>query len=314
MSSAKVDSQSPRPADQGAPGPAQRLASWTTRLLLCGLIAAVGLGFGRQVLQWWAPEGDSASVEPPAQGSPSPDETDDRQMISVGAGPWRLRRELVAGPREQVAAVLVRRAVEITSAASLPQSAPQAAEKALLARAATIPLDAGPQGANWRVAPVDLGVPAAVGLKWPDNRPPAEGVNLAQTDARVVTWGLAVPADESAWAVYCVFSEQTNTAPADRAPELPLPPEARRTLALGTVGGGAMVGFEGRIDPAACQRFFEQWFSQNGWTCVGTWRTADGGWFARFEKSSSRDSAVVDVRVGLDAQRQLQGLLVLSRH
>lgn len=314
MKSAKVDSLSHPPTDRGALGPAQRVAAWTTRLVLCGVIAAVGLGFGRQVIEWWAPSGDSPSVESPAQGTPLPADTADRQMVSVGAGPWRLLRELVAGPREQVAAVLVQRAVEITATAPLPHTPPEAAEKALLARAATIPLDVGPQGANWRVVPVDLGVPTAVGLKWPDNRPPAEGVNLAQTDARVVTWGLAVPADESAWAVYCVFSEQATTDPAGAAPELPLPPEARRTLALGTVGGGAMVGFEGRIDPAACQRFFRQWFSQNGWTCVGSWRTADDGWFARFEKSSSRGSAVVDVRVGLDEQRQLQGLLVLSRH
>ncbi len=204
--------------------------------------------------------------------------------------------------------------MEITASASLPRTPLEAAEKALLARAAAIPLDAGPHGADWRVVPVDLGIPTAVGLKWPDDRPPVAGVNLAQTDVRVVTWGLAVPADESAWAVYCVFSEQTISDPAGAASELPMPPETRRTLALGTVGGGAMVGFEGRIDPAVCRRFFQQWFSRNGWTCVGSRRTADDGWFARFEKSSSRDSAVVDVRVGLDSQRQLQGLLVLSRH
>lgn len=314
MNSAKVDSLHDPPTDRGGPGPAQRLAAWTTRLVLCGVIAAVGLGFGRQVLQWWAPNSDSNAPEPPAATAPAEGNSADRPLISVGAGPWRLLRESIAGPREQAAAALVQRAVEITASASLPHTPPEAAEKALLARTAALPLDAGPHGANWRVVPVDLGVPAAVGLKWPGNRPPGEGVNLAQTDARVVTWGLAVPSDESAWAVYFVMSEQAIPDPAAAPPELPLPPETRRTLALGTVGGGAMVGFEGRTDPAACRRFFQQWFSQNGWTCVGSRRTADDGWFARFEKSSSRNSAVVDVRVGLDAQRQLQGLLVLSRH
>lgn len=313
MSSAKVDSQSRPPTDRGAPSPAQRLAAWTTRLLLCGLIAAVGLGFGRQVLQWWAVEGDWPGDERLADGDSPPTDAGERQFVSIGAGPWRLQRESIVGPREQVAAALVQRAVEITTSAALPQTPIEAAEKALLARAAAIPIEAGPHGADWRVVPVDLGVPTAVGLKWSDNRPAGEAINLAETDVRVVTWGLAVPADESSWAVYCVFAEQTISAPAGALPELPLPPETRRTLALGTVGG-AMVGFEGRLDPAACRSFFEQWFSQNGWTCVGSRRTADDGWFARFEKSSSRDSTVVDVRIGLDAQRQLQGLLVLSRH
>ncbi len=313
MSSAKLDSHIPQTTDSGTLGRAQRAAAWTTRLLLCGLIAAVGLGFGRQVLQWWAPEGEPNATEPLAQTAPEADSPDDRQLVSIGAGPWRLVRESVAGPREHAAAALVRRAEEITASASLPQRPLEAAEKTLLARAAAVPLDAGPHGANWRVVPVDLGVPAAVGLKWPDNRPPAEGVNLAQTDVRVVTWGLAVPADESVWAVYCVFAEQTISGPIGAGSELPLPPEARRTLTLGTIGGGAMVGFEGRIDPAVCRRFFQQWFSRNGWTCIGSRRTADEGWFDRYEKSSSQGSAVVDVRVGLDAQRQVQGLLVLSR-
>lgn len=296
---------------------ARRAFDWTTRLLLCGIIAAVGLGFGRQVLQWWsvgepasdAPAFSEVSTHPPAgHGDDGP-----RDFVAFAAGPWRLLRETVEGSVDQATAVLVRRAAEITAEAVLPKKPPDSAEQVLLERASSIPwADDAPHGDCWRVAAISVGVPTVIGLKWPPGVLGQRPANLAQTDARVVTWGIAVPAGESQWAVYCIIPEQTITS-SRFAPDIPLPPGTRRTLEVGIGKGGYIIGLEGETDLAVCRRFYERWFVDHQWVNVVARQTASDGWFARYEHRKEGETSVVDIRLGLDARRRLEGIIVCTQ-
>ena len=53
---------SPPAAESGYGLVARRVSSWTTNLVLSGLIVVLGLGLGRQVLQWWADDVPNAGL------------------------------------------------------------------------------------------------------------------------------------------------------------------------------------------------------------------------------------------------------------
>jgi hypothetical protein len=300
------DSPLPVSPDGGFLKAANRVSVWTTRLLLSGVVLVIGLGFGRQVLEWWAP----ASAQPESV-SMAPDSLADAMhphRIAFGDGALSIERRTMAGTREEAVAALGKQCGEATRNAPMPAAEPNASERSLLERLS--PATAQQVVENRQVHVVDRGVPMAVGLKYPPNHRPAEGSNLAQSGARVVTWMIAIPSEEDAWTLYSFQPEQTSNA-AGASPVVPLPPGARRTMALEAIGGGAMIGFEGDVEPAACLRFYEQWFAGEGWSQVGGWHRGDG-WYARFRKETEAAVQTADVRCGVDHQNRLSGMLIVT--
>ena len=304
---------------RGSASLAGRISSWTTRLILSGIIIVVGLGFGRQLREWW-----SADDAPPQ--SPADETMADGlmvQQISFGREPWAVERREFSGERTAAAAALVARCREIAQSSALPARPPDATELALLKRLGEA-RPGEPAGHGWEVRVTDQPVPTAVGIKRTDTpkreREPAvvapETVlpqsNLVGHTARVVTWGMAVPTGDKAWALY-TFQPEQQPRTAGEEPDVPLPPHTQPTLAIRSACGGAMIGFEGDASPSACQRFYEQWFANQGWMAVGAWRSDVESWFGRFRKSDGGSSQTADIRVGRDRQGRLSGMIVIGR-
>ena len=105
---------------------ALRISAWTTKGLLSAIILVAGLGFGRQVLHWWA-----ADRQPP-QAAPAAALADNRlgdptqpHVFQFGNQPWSLRQQAIAGDRTGGCRRPARRlppAARVGPAGSLPRS------------------------------------------------------------------------------------------------------------------------------------------------------------------------------------------------
>ncbi len=90
------------PKPHGFAALAKRISVWTTNSLLTLLVLVAGLGFGRQVLKWWA-----ADASPPGNsiiGSFGDDLGDPAQLhtIQFGDASWSLSRQSIAGDKESM--------------------------------------------------------------------------------------------------------------------------------------------------------------------------------------------------------------------
>lgn len=291
---------------------AGRISTWTTRLILTGIILVVGLGLGRQIREWWAADDMLPS---PTPGGTTADDAG-VQQITFGGLSWVAERRELNGTPAEAAAALVARCQKTVETGRLPVRPPDKAELALLKRLDEAKAD-GPSGPLWQVRVTDKPVPMVVGIRWGDaeqspnsSAPQADlpAPNLARDTARVVIWGMAVPTGDRAWALYTFQPEQQPQTPGD-GPVVPLPPDARPTLAIRTAGGGAMIGFEGGSSPVACQAFYEKWFAEHDWLPVGAWRSDADSWYARYRKADG-PRQTVDIRVGRDRAGRVSGMIV----
>ncbi len=313
----------------GFAGLAKRISAWTTNSLLTLLVLVAGVGFGRQVLKWWAadasPSGDSRFAPPnDALGDPMQLHT-----LQFGDLSWALGRQSIRGDRQH--AMEQARAACRESLATRPPTvvAPPAANGGGASGATTVgrfapndekfldflshskPVVEDP--GKWRVYEYQGAFPMAVGLaraadaapEPPTNTPPS----LAQSGYRVVVWVLAVPAGNGEWTLWTFQPEGPPAGSVTGAAEIPVPPGGHRGLSLQTAGGG-LIAFGGPCRPEEWKRFYDDWFRSQDWRSATGWRPADGAWCARF---TSDAGGAVDVRFGPDGRGGLSGLFMVTR-
>ena len=283
---------------------ATRISSFTTKCMLTGIVLVAGLGFGRQVLQWWAEEEASrGGLVQTADGLGDPLRP---HLLQFGDLPWSLRRQTVVGPKEAAVAALRQiglSTVRENNDTELPDGKPTEAERKLLAQLATRKPVAEEPG-RWALYESEENLPMIV----------ASAGDPSTSGCRIVTWGFAIAADSDAWTV-CTFqpaagggSDGTNVI------DEVIPLGCTRTLSVRVVDGGAVVGFRGPGPLKTWKTRFDGHFAGNNWKMVGQWRNTGAAWHARYEKSDSAAGSVVDVRLGGDAgaDSRFSGLLVVT--
>lgn len=288
---------------------AKRIAAWTTNCLASALIVVAGLGFGRQVLFWWAEDNPPHTARLGADLFADPSATHD---VEFGNQAWTMSRRSMQGDWKRSLAELRTETASRTGQAPLPVDPVGPAERALLERLHLETPVMEERGA-WKLYMLETPFPMVVGVREVlsgTNTPPRD--ELAASPLRVVTWGLGIPAAEDEWTLYTFAATEPCH---DRFSGLAcpdLPPGATRTLAVRVAGGGAAVCFEGRGEVDVWKGFFEQWFRDHGWT-VGPWRQNGSSWYGRGRSGRTEQCpTTVDVQFGPVSGGGQAGLLVVS--
>ena len=323
-----ADPLSPKPS--GLAPLARRISAWTTNSLLTLLILVAGLGFGRQVLQWWAadvpaPQGRPGLVTP----AESLGNLAQLHTFRFGDLPWSLRRQSIVGDKQ--AAIERLRAVcrdvlanaRPMPAATSPAAAPGAAvgrgivgqpsaseEKFLAVLSKSTPSAQEPK--SWQIYEFQGQFPMTVGLARPSEAAGQEvdsGPNLVKSGFRVVVWAVAMPVGDEGWTLYCFQPAERASETASALPEIPLPPGGHRSLSLQAVDGAGLTAFDGPYQPEAWKRFYADWFRRQAWPTATAWQPAGAAWYAKF---AATDRGTVDIQFGPDGRGGLSGLLMIA--
>ena len=324
----------PAPPSAGLGALAARIAAWTTNGLVTAMVLVAGLGFGRQVLRWWA-EGE----EPPPPLTAADPFADGTVRLQFAEQPWGIAREQVAGPRESAVAALRRLVAEETSRvaegwagdarstsdARTPEGPAgrgdiPAEEVLLLERLASS--EPAAEGAGWALFELEGVIPMAVGLvgQWPWPAAPSgslvgepdEAASVALARPHVVTWGIGMPSGERSWAVYA-FRAHSGPSKDTGVGAVPAPPGGRRLAALESADGGRWTVFSAQpggvsASVAAWQGYFEQWFTGQGWHRQGPWREGPAGRQGRFVRGGDL-SRSVGVHISASVEEDLLAVL-----
>ncbi len=288
---------------------AKRLSVWTSRGIVSAVILVAGLAFGRQVLQWWggqrqaSPAPSQLAVDLGSLGDPAQE-----HVLEFGQNAWRMSRRMVMGDERLALRELEAQCVQTLRASRAPEGEPDPRERAFLDRMAQAkPVQE--ESGRWRLFAVESAFPMAVGTAWDHgiDRPPND--RIAKPRQRVVTWGLAVPAGDHAWTVYA-FCLASHGGGVLSAPELPIPPGGRKTLAIRAADGGAVVAIKGPDRPGQWGEFFDRWLASHGYQTTDAWhhRGAVHSIRAVHETGDS-----LDVLLTSQGDGEITGLVLLTR-
>jgi hypothetical protein len=309
---------------------ARRISAWTTRGLLSVIILVAGVGFGRQVLRWWAAGPDESAGKPlPLAEDNSLGDPSRSSVVQFGDQPWSIRRQPLSGNSAAACTALRVACREAVTRGDPVTDHPDQAESDLLARLGRQkPVEEEP--GQWQLYECAEGFPMVIGTRpWPrsaagpvasggedvragESPPPPAGTQLAETSRRVVIWGLAVPAGRDAWALYTFQPQPTVGQRTDGLPDIPLPGGSKRLVSLRASGGARIVAFAGPEQPDAWMRFYDAWFSQPDWKAQRAWQRIGPGRQARYVAANGHGLATVDIRLGPDRGGQWTGLLIIS--
>ncbi len=297
--------------------------------MLSGLVLIAGLGFGRELVQWWRSETATPStVESPLLLSDSLGDLSQTHTLQFGDLPWRFRRQQLAGSKEEAVTKLremCREAVPNEIVADLPGPA----EKRLLDRfrrqkpveempgqwqlyalVGEFPMVAVIRGQTNGAGQGSGAVqPEGTTLGKPEDGPASQAPHVASKGRRVVTWGLAIPTGKETWNLYTFAATGKAQESAPSLPELSLPPNSRRILSLQAAGGGAVVSIQGRGRPEDWQHFFDDWFQQRGWTGKASWGSSDSAWYRRYTSKSGQPKGTAEVYLRRNSEGMLTGVL-----
>jgi hypothetical protein len=284
---------------------AKRISTFTTNGLLSAVVLVAGLGFGRQVLVWWA---DGASSPPGKQSAPFAGGLGDparMHVLQFANQPWSLGRQSIGGDKRAATDALRAICREAVATANPPPQPPGPAQRRLLARLeGDDPLEQ--QAGKWRLYLLDEAFPMIVGVDTSRNH-----------DARVVTWGLGLPVSDGQWTLYALKRVDGSGQTPAVLGEVPLPPESNVTMSMAIADGGAMVAFGGPALPEATKpeswkAFYEKWFAAHGWQSATGWQRTGSAWHARYTAPRDAPAGSVDVRLAANGHGGLGGLLIVT--
>ncbi|HUT08892.1 MAG TPA: hypothetical protein VMY42_00205 [Thermoguttaceae bacterium] len=292
---------------------AKRISGYTTKCLLTVMVVIVGLGFGRQVLQWWsAPGADSEAVTSNLPWTDGLGDPSRLHVLQFGDQAWSLRRQSITGDRQAAAAALKESCREVVRQGHLPKDEPGEAEREFIEElAARDPIEQEP--GTWQLYELKESFPMMVGVRPADAPADAQpGGNLAVAEPRVVTWGLAIPAGPDAWNLCTFQSEPVYSSGTYGIAEVELPAGCAKTVSIRVSGGGGLIGFAGEVDAKTSAEFYDRWFAQHNWKAARRWQRSTSAWHARFTAPGPAPAASVDVHFGPDAGGRLVGLLMIT--
>jgi len=291
---------------------ARRISGYTTKCLLTVMVVIAGVAFGRQVLQWWSAPG--ADCEAFMSDLPAADGLGDPSRLHVlqfGDQPWSLRRQSISGDRQAAAAALRQCCREVVRHGHPPDDEPAEAEREFIEQLAGVdPVEHEP--GLWQLHELKESFPIVVGLRSVDRPADTPGANLAGVEARVVTWGLAIPAGPDAWSLCTFQMEPIDGAVKGHMLDVEPPTGCTRTLSIRVAGGGGLMGFGGEADAQSAAAFYDRYFARHNWKAARQWRCSASSWHARFTAPGAAPAASVDVHFGPDTGGRLVGLLMIT--
>lgn len=282
------------------PGMAKRIANWATNLLVSGVILIVGLACGRQVIDWWRPDAgparEAASVRKP-DVQPS--------LIQFGDAPLGLHTREVTGDLEDVLSQLREAAREAVRSVEPADRLVGPAERQLLEGTAELtPVER--LADKWAIYQLERPLPVVIGIKM-------VGGQVAEPSRRVVSWGMATPAQPegggtaAAWKLFTTaIGTSSELTAADVA--LSAPPGGRRTLSLQNAEGLGMIGFRGQGQPRDWMTYYDGLFDKMAWRPAAAWGGDQDVWRRRF--SYPPRSVEVAIHAGPDSS--LHAILVMT--
>jgi hypothetical protein len=181
----------------------------------------------------------------------------------------------------------------------------------------------------WRIYQLEGGIPLVAALRTvagasTENQAKGttkeveNGLPVASSAYRVVTWGLAMPQGEQVWSLYAFHAAGRGTVPFslrenrdDPIPDFPLPPDCVKTFAM-QVAGGATVSFQGPVQVETWKLFFDAWFREHRWAAAAGWQQNGPAWHCRWAKEGENRSA--EAQFAPDGRGKLVGLLIMIDH
>jgi hypothetical protein len=305
---AKNDAAGPKRTAADFSTIARKVTSRTTDLIAIGVVLVGGLSMGRQVIEWWQAEppsvamagaGESANFLSSAGESPV--------ELEFGDYPLALRRQTVPGDRDAAIAALVtacRTSLETGHRANLPSG--EAADR-LLAHTASLTPVAESAGA-WQIYRLEDRFSLVLGVRLQHGA----GGNETGETKRLARWGLAAPFNDTTWTLYLFQPPNSGGTSVAKTPEIPLPPEGRRLLALRGADGGGLIGFSGEGLPQEWMAFFDDKLGEQGWSASGGWTSGKGAWSARFESREKSRAGQVSIEFSRAASGGLMGLIQID--
>ena len=252
--------------------------------MLDRVVLVAGVGFGRQVLRWWAADGavrgrtatplaDDAWAIPPSRttsgSATNRSRCGGKRSPAIGPPP--------TPPCWPAAAVWLQSAPAGAAAAATGRPG---ADRALLEALQRL-RPAAEEPGKWRL--YDL-PEASPGRRHPGGRaadPSDAQAQLAEPTPRAVIWGLAIPLAAKVWTLY-TFQPDADAAGADSGvANIPIPPGSGRIVSMQVSQGGVITAFSGPDRTDQWRRFYDGWFGRHGWKAAGAWQQTGSSWLLR---------------------------------
>jgi hypothetical protein len=280
---------------------ARRIARFSGNLLATAVIIILGLTLGKQVLTWWN--------APPAEVSVAPRELAGQldgfadpglpHQLAFSDMPLLFHRSVLVGDEEAALAQLRDECRRRVVADDGQTSMEIKVDQHVLERLATYePVE---QGDGWRMVQHAGPVITVVAFRLSAATANREGSDASQKVESVVSWGLglrALETEEEASSVRWTLFTCTGAGrqvDVDLHFSSPIPPGSRRTLAMQVEGGGALIGFAGQGAVSSNKEFFDESFSERGWSRTKAWRCVGSNWYAHFSNPGA-DKCDVQLR------------------
>lgn len=302
--------------------PAVRVSRWTSNGLVTALVLLAGLGVGRQVMRWWRPlpQAPSPARAPASGGEPT--------LVSFGDRAWRLDVDTVQGPQQEIESQLAQLCGRVLADAAIPSGPVGEEERRLLTRlaeeeplavqSAGTPTRAEKKGGgregSQAIYRLWKGYPMLVGVL--DTRDDRSETRLEEKDntRRVAVWAMAIPRQGDTWTLYAFRTAAGARQVSHGWQSVRVPEQARRTVALGTDDGGAVVAFSGKADTAgAWSAHFDVELPRHGFEAAGSWITQDGRWFRKYVHPQANGATHAEVSWRVADGRRAYGLISFSR-
>jgi hypothetical protein len=235
------------------------------------------------------------------------------EELRFGDSGHRVERQSLRGARDAATETMRAACRRIAQSQEWPSESPGENESAFLQRMA----ERGPaeSGVGWQLHQFDGQFPIVVGigirLQSEASTTTAEAAPVAkqpEASRRVLAWSLATPSGEDQWTIY-TWRAGGSRSPTSPLVEIPLPPQSRRTLTLGSPQE-AVMGLAGNGPLDAWKRHFDNLARERGWAAE-PWRRGGTSWHTRYLDPQA--SQAIDVQLSEPTKGRLVGMVVVHR-
>ncbi|MDB5340100.1 MAG: hypothetical protein JWN70_5719 [Planctomycetaceae bacterium] len=299
---------------------ARLISSRTTDLLAIAVVLIGGLTLGRQMLTWWHEDVPAVLNMGPLEnlGTEWGANSQPVAMEFGGSQIQLIRQQFDAGgPRVALDAVR-NRCQEFLVNAAQPASPADPSELEQLESLRTLTPDIEQPG-RWQLFTLGGGLVVVVGVKTFDGQTGNVDRASPSSTRRVICWGLVFPGLlRGMWTAYTFVRRQGDSSQPSTADSagfelarIGLPDGCQRTVLMQEAGQTGLLGFRGRLDPAAWQRHFDGRLQTRGWKQVVPWEQQSGGWSSRFvSREAGRDNeSTIQIQFHLQNTDQGVGLI-----
>ena len=282
----------------------QLIRSRTLDLLAIAIIALGLIAIGGHLTNWWDTDAEQLSnpllTAQELVGLDTIWGADGTAVqLDFGNSPYSLRKEIVTGNAEAAVDALLDRCETIVRSSTDNVTSRTPAETRLLKLVeAAKPIRESETG-DWALYRIEYPTTMIVGTR--------ETVQTASpSPRRIICWGIALPIADR-WTLFTIQPAVGQSA--DGHPDIPLPPEAFRTLSLREASGAFLMGFTGEASIQEWSLFFTKQAQHFGWETSEAWNQRESSAAARYLFETESGSFWIDVQLTRSRKHRLTGLV-----